>query len=228
VTEQTTIFRELRFWVLWTLGTAAAWALVPYGGLWVKNTSLTSWGQLPPLAVALGWNGLALGAVMGLAQWAVWLVQMRLPASWILASAIGAGLGFPLGFALATSAIVWINPPLFTPEVAGVMTLAPPVELATLIGGLVTAGVQWRVFRRVFWTGRLWGGTALWCLGNGLGAMSGFFATRFLGNGVPPIAQSAIVGAALGAVSGGVLLILLSLLPRPTEKDRVLSSQVPP
>jgi|GEM_PF-1710942 hypothetical protein len=216
----------LRLWTLWTLATATAWAIIPYFGWWVKGASLTSWSQIPPLALAYGWSGVALGAVVGVAQWGVLRVHFRFPGRWVWATAIGEGLGSPLGFVLATSAIAWANPPLLTPKAAGLMDLAPPVELTILFAGLLTGVVQWPVLRRVVRKERLRRGMALWTLGTGLGEIGGFFGTRLVGGGMPLFAQSAAVGAVLGALSGGILVLYLSLSSQQAEENQAPLPQV--
>jgi len=154
------------------------------------------------------------GVVVGWAQACV--LKLRLPKlrGWVRASIIGAVVAWALGMAPSTimslSQPAGASPP---PDISEPLRLVLAAGLG-LVAGPVLAFFQWRILRRHVQRAWWWlpANAIAWAVGMPiifLGAHMGAYATAPLLIALGAAATLAVAGAAVGAIHGGVLLLLL-------------------
>ncbi len=220
----------------WTMATAAgelASFIVP--GL-VGAVIFQAVGERPSALVAVGAvlamaaSGSVEGGVLGLAQWLV--LRRELPAmparAWIAATAAAAIVAWAIGTAIVVAVV-----PALRGDGAGQSAADPGAAFQIAAGaglglalGAMMGAAQWLVLRqhvmRAGW----------WVLASALGWAVGM-AIAFLGGGALPAGASLVViglvifasgtamGAAVGAITGVTLALLLPNRPAPSLRDHV-------
>ncbi len=190
----------LPLWGLWTLATAAGWGLAGFAGLPVGRVMVAegSVGVIFSVAFNMGLLGALIGALIGVFQWLFLRRRIPLAGWWILATALGWGVGLPAALLINLLAGVGLSAFLY----------------GVVVGGMVGAA-QWVLLKR-FTTpaGRwVWASVVAFPVGisvSGLVEQVGWFAAAILWDRLHW--WMAISGGAAGIVVGmwtGITLLAL-------------------
>jgi hypothetical protein len=208
--------------VLWLLGTALGWSLVPpvLNGL-VMRTYLDVARVLPVYLLL----GLVVGAVTGLGQMQVWSGAAAL--RWLWATVLAYGLALPAGLVIGKliPSVAWglrTGTFGFMPLVGQGSVTFMPYPAAVIFGGFVVGLCQWRRLKRWLAPARPPMGW-LWVFGVWAGIGLGFFVA---GSVVPTVFGSdwrlslslALHGLLWGAATGSISLAVLWILQRESRQ----------
>jgi hypothetical protein len=201
--------------VLWLLGSAIVWAVVP---VVLQGQTLRTYREIVAALPVYLLLGLLVGAATGLGQALAWRLPRRAAGRWLWASVAGYGLALPGGLSVGT--LLLARSFNFPWSVPGSLSYSPfPADLvyAGFLAGLCQLAALRAVLDRPTLAMR-----ALWLfgawLGIGLGLFAGGMAATLL-VGIPGLVDSFVGalyrvvwgvgwGVTVAVVSSGVLWIL--------------------
>lgn len=210
------------FWVRWVLANGLG-ELVGLGlvaaGTWLFAVDALESGQTVPTLTAAAFVvvlGAVEGAVVGIAQWSVLKLRVRVaPGSWIGATAIGAIIAWLLGMVPSTLVALGAPNEVAAPPEPSMGLILAMAGMMGLVLGVILALPQWLVLRRALPDAGWWipANSAAWLVGMpviflGVGLLGEDSAA---GTVVAVVAATlGLAGSLVGAVHGMVLIRLIN------------------
>lgn len=200
-TNQTTI------WAFWTLTSIVGWA-ASHSALQVPGVHAAR--EVMPLVIAVGLDGLLIGTIIGAGQWFILQQTIQLSSGWLPVTTVLYAVGVPIGLlASALSGLAALE------QLGGEVLILSPAKTLLVAGAIISLG-QLVILR--FYIPRNMRSAALWIMGTiagfGLGGLFGgtpfgLVELTMLPQSVRDILGGAFTGLISGAVTGGILLLLI-------------------
>lgn len=197
------------------LGGFGEWlGLRHYLQLWARWRALTrTVGWIPNLAMRWSAVGAVAGALAGFGQWLILRRHFRRAGWWILATVIG--------WAVARAVAETVNAALDVAMAGGVVAIVVWAVAGAMAGALAGFG-HWLILRRHFQRAGWWilANAIGWVVARAASWMGVGWAMAIAEAGARDMAW-AIVGAAFGAISGGLTgAVLISILHHPLNASQ--------
>lgn len=193
-----------KVWLGWTTATLIGWLIVKYFGFDNRNLIMSSQQVVLQTLFAIFVNGLMLGALVGLLQFAFLSNEIRLTKWWIFIQACSYAFGSTIGL-LSVIAFLWIsNPKLFA---QAAIILPFPLPLTMLISGGLVGLIQVAALKSRF--GINLSHALLYLTLSSLAWGLAFFAINYMSKNLAIYYQNSIAGVVIGAITGLGLFLLM-------------------
>jgi hypothetical protein len=196
-----------RFWVVWTVLTAAGWAGGLVAGLLLGAPVQAVVGMMlvTPAVTALA------GGVLGISQWLA-LRRWRGTGWWVPASALGLGIGLTAGVTLVEHLGRWLTGEPVNVARLTIAERAGSFALIGLVTGLFLGAAQWLVLRRAARRSTAWPAITTLAMTAALVASS-LVADGIFGGVIVPLGFCVFVllsGCGYGVITGLKLRAILA------------------
>jgi len=199
-------FKSRRFIFGWVVSIVLGWTLITYPGLALRNTVLSSWKMLLPIAFDLLVFAFFLGGIIGLLQYLFCRADVVIPWQWIFISAFSYGVGSSGAFLFSSAIIGLTHPEIFSS--GGASFLSMPLDFTMLFGGGLTTLIEVSAMRDAFFRNSK--EILAWISGVELSWGIGFFLSAYgWGANLSLFIQSGLAGLAIGL--GTALLLSIQM-----------------
>lgn len=214
-TNTDTQSNRFAIYLLWILAATVGWS----AGVFDLNATAKTYIDVVRLLLIYSADGLLIGFVLGIGQALVLRRFTHLHWEWVRITVLGYGLAFLTGLIVSISipSIIWALQGEYLLPFAQPSTVSVWFNMDDLFwGGFLIGPIQWQVLKKII-PNPSRGKAILWMLGNWFVLGTSMFIRAFTHGTFLANFPMPMLGVAMGAITGVVLLTFLSNSDRAEE-----------